>query len=171
MHCPNCGTESTQGLNYCKRCGSNLAPPTYPINRSGETGPRIRGAAGAAWAMALATVAVTLGGLGIVFNLAFDLVRPLYAGTTAVPGAALIAGLMVGFGSATVFGIVGLLVRLASRLLSLPHQSHDSFHFKKQPVMGEPKLVPLPAPPSVIPSVTEGTTRNFDPAVYRDRES
>ena len=171
MHCPNCGAESTQGLNYCKRCGSNLAPPTYPINRSGEIIPRTRGTAGAAWAMALATVAITLGGLGIVFNLAFDLVRPLYPGSTAVPGAALIAGLMVGSGSATVFGIVWSMVRLFSRLLSLPQESRDSSHFRKQPVMGEPKNIPLPAPSSVIPSVTEQTTRNFDPARYRDRES
>ena len=170
MHCPSCGAESTQGLNYCKRCGSSLGM-TYPVNPSGEIRPRARGTAGAAWAMALATVAVTLGGLGIVFNLAFDLLRPVGHEYAAVPGAALIAGLMVGFGSATVFGIVALMVRLFSRLLSLPQESHDSFHFKKQPAMGEPKLVPLPAPPSVIPSVTEGTTRNFDPAVYRDRES
>ena len=24
MFCPFCGTESTQGLNYCNRCGGNL---------------------------------------------------------------------------------------------------------------------------------------------------
>ena len=170
MHCPNCGAESTQGLNYCKRCGSNLGM-TYPVNASGEIRPRARGSAGAAWAMALATIAVTLGGLGIVFSAAFDLVRPVYGGTTAVPGAALIAGLMVGFGSATVFGIVGLLVRLFSRLLSLPQESHDSSHLRKQPAMVEHKPVQIPPPPSVIPSVTEQTTRNFDPALYRDRES
>ena len=24
MHCPVCGAESTQGLNYCKRCGASI---------------------------------------------------------------------------------------------------------------------------------------------------
>jgi len=171
MHCPMCGAESTQGLNYCKRCGSNLTAPIYPINRPDDSSPRVRVAAGTGWAVALATVAVTLGGLGIVFNLAFDLMRPTFPGSTAVPGAALIAGLMIGFGSATVFGIVALLMRLFSRLLSLGQEKHESSHFRKQPVTGEPKPVQISAPPSVIPSVTEQTTRNFDPALYRDRES
>ncbi|HEV8483392.1 MAG TPA: hypothetical protein VGV87_07580 [Blastocatellia bacterium] len=170
MYCPVCGAESTQGLNYCKRCGSNLAPPTNPI-RSSENRPRVRAAAGTAWAMALATVAVTLGGLGIVFSNALYLVRPINPGTTGVSGAATIAGLMVMFGSATVFGTVALLIRLFSKLLGLGQQSHDSPLVHKQQNTGEHKPVQLPAPPSVIPSVTEQTTRNFDPALYRDRES
>jgi hypothetical protein len=120
--------------------------------------------------MALATVAVTLGGLGIVFSSANDLVRPLYPGSTTVAGAATIAGLMVLFGSATVFGTVALLIRLFSRLLGLPQESADAQHLRKQQTTGEHKPVQLPSPPSGIPSVTEQTTRNFDPALYRDRE-
>ena len=30
MYCPSCGTETTTGLNYCNRCGANLAPLTAP---------------------------------------------------------------------------------------------------------------------------------------------
>ena len=169
MHCSNCGAESTQGLNYCKRCGSNLAAPTNPI-RSGETRPRVRVASGAPWAMAFATIAVTLGGLGIVFSCAFDLVRPVYPGSTAVAGAATIAGLMVLFGSATVFGPVALLIRLFSKMLGLTQDSHESQRVRKQKITGEHRPVQLPSPPTGIPSVTEQTTRNFDPALYRDRE-
>ena len=169
MYCPVCGAESTQGLNYCKRCGSNLAAPTNPI-RSSESKPRIRVAAGVPWAMALATVAVTLGDLGIVFSNALYLVRPIYPGTTAVSGAATIAALMVMFGSATVFGTVALLLRLFSKILGFGQESHDSHHVKRQNT-GEHKPIQLPSPPSGIPSVTEQTTRNFDPALYRDRES
>jgi hypothetical protein len=120
--------------------------------------------------MALATVAVTLGGLGIVFSNALYLVRPLFPGSTAVPGAATIAGLMVLFGSATVFGTVALLLRLFSKLLGLSQESHDSHHGRKPQITGEHRPVQLPSPPSGIPSVTEQTTRNFDPALYRDRE-
>jgi hypothetical protein len=169
MYCPVCGAESTQGLNYCKRCGSNLAAPTNPI-RSGETKPPVRVSAAAPWAMALATVAVTLGGLGIVFSNALYLVRPIYPGTTGVSGAATIAALMVMFGSATVFGTVALLIRLFSKLLGFGQESHDSHHERKQQTTGEHKPIQLPSPPSGIPSVTEQTTRNFDPALYRDRE-
>lgn len=168
MYCPVCGAESTQGLNYCKRCGSNLAAPTNPIKQS-ESRPRVRAAAGAPWAMALATVAVTLGGLGIVFSNALYLVRPTFPGSTAVPGAATIAGLMVLFGSATVFGTVALLIRVFSKLLGLGQESRDS-HQVRSLNTGEHRPIQLPSPPSGIPSVTEQTTRNFDPALYRDRE-
>ena len=170
MYCPVCGAESTQGLNYCKRCGSNLAAPTNPI-KPGESRPRIRASAGAAWAMALATVAVTLGGLGIVFSNALYLVRPTFPGSTSVAGAATIAGLMIMFGSATVFGTVALLIRLFSKLLGFGQESHDSDHLRKPHTFGEHRPVQLPSPPSGISSVTEQTTRNFDPALYRDRES
>ena len=168
MYCPVCGAESTQGLNYCKRCGSNLAAPTNPIKTS-ESRPRVRVTAGAPWALALATVAVTLGGLGIAFSNALFLVRPIYPGSTAVSGAATIAGLMVMFGSATVFGTVALLIRLFSKLLGVAEESHDS-HGRKLQITGEHRPVQIPSPPSGIPSVTEQTTRNFDPALYRDRE-
>lgn len=30
MYCPSCGTETTTGLNYCNRCGANLAPLIAP---------------------------------------------------------------------------------------------------------------------------------------------
>ena len=169
MYCPVCGAESTQGLNYCKRCGSNLSAPTNPI-RTSEKRPRIHGTAGAAWALALATVAVTLGGLGIVFTNAFNLVRPIFPGSTPVPGAAMIAGLMVLFGSMTVFGTVALLIKVVLKLLGLGHDSREADQVRPRSAV-EHRPVQLPGPPSAIPTVTEQTTRNFDPALYRDRES
>jgi hypothetical protein len=35
-----------------------------------------------------------------------------------------------------------------------------------QPLAAAPPLVQLPAPPSAVGSVTEHTTRNFEPRVY-----
>ena len=61
MYCPNCGMESTIGLNYCKQCGSNLGDTTQP----GEPGSRN---VLAALILAGATVALVLGGLAIVLN-------------------------------------------------------------------------------------------------------
>src|SRR5258708_2484451 len=73
---------------------------------------------------------------------------------------------IIAFGGATVVGVVGLLAWLLLRLTT----GH-------QPVASPgPNLVPreysvpqLPAPQIGIPSVTENTTRNFDPSRYRDK--
>ena len=46
MFCPYCATETTQGLNYCNRCGGNLAPLTQTAAQES----RIIVASGAAWA-------------------------------------------------------------------------------------------------------------------------
>ena len=46
MFCPYCGTESTQGLNYCKRCGANLGAGLQAGGQ--EASPAISN--GAAWA-------------------------------------------------------------------------------------------------------------------------
>jgi len=56
MYCPNCGAESTFGLNYCKHCGGNLAetgePAAPPPSRN----------VFAALILALATAGIVLGG-------------------------------------------------------------------------------------------------------------
>jgi hypothetical protein len=119
----------------------------------------------AAWALALAVVAVTLGGLGIVFSHAFDLVKPSFPGETPVAGASMIAGLMVAFGSLTVVGIVAMLIWLFSRFFGA--QTHSPAAPRRQAAEQKPAQI---APPPMS-SVTEQTTRNFDPAIYRDRES
>ena len=65
MYCSNCGGEATIGLRFCKRCGANLY--NTPDAGGGITTPR--NVTGAVWALALATIAVGLGGLGIVFGI------------------------------------------------------------------------------------------------------
>src|SRR5438128_9543016 len=64
MYCPNCAAAYSYGLRYCKQCGTNLGegpqtstlPPPAPA-------PKVTGAA---WALAMATVAIVLGGLGSI---------------------------------------------------------------------------------------------------------
>ena len=154
MHCPNCGAEHTFGLKYCKRCGLSLgdsSPQTMQMS-----GLRLTGAA---WAIGFATVAICLGGLGIVISHAFDLLRPLHAGQSMSADPTPIALAMIVFGSATIFGIAALLIRLFSRLMSVPVEAARPAQFIK-PGMAEYPVAQIPAQP--ISSVTEHTTRNFE---------
>ena len=168
MYCPHCSAEHTFGLKYCKRCGGNLSDSPQP--QSGQVSSWKL--TGAAWAIGLATVAICLGGLGIVFSTAFDMARPLSPGQTMTVEATPIALAMIVFGSATVFGIVALLIRLFSRLLTGFQETARSAPLVK-PGMTEYPVAQIPAPPVGMPSVTEHTTRNFDRAYeeHRARES
>jgi hypothetical protein len=106
-------------------------------------------------------VAICLGGLGIVFSHAFDLARPLYPGQSQSVDATPIAMAMIIFGSATVFGIAGLLIRLFTRLLTgIQDPARPARYIK--PGVTEFPVAQMPAPPIGMPSVTEHTTRNFD---------
>ncbi len=60
MFCPSCGAETSEGLSYCKRCGAKLGGA-----RADEPRPRV---AGLMWAILLAVVLITLGGLAVVLG-------------------------------------------------------------------------------------------------------
>src|SRR5437868_5902121 len=96
MYCPNCGAESTFGLNYCKRCGGNLSDVQQSAAPPGKN-------IVAAVILATAMVAIALGGLGIVFSEALWLITPkppLYA--TPVHDTVVVAGMIIAFGAPTV---------------------------------------------------------------------
>jgi hypothetical protein len=150
MFCPHCGTESIPGYKYCKRCGVNFAAPAEQSSKQ-----RPVKQTGAAWAVALATVAITLGGLGIVFGTAASLLEPALIGQLTP----IILTILV-FGSLTVFGAVALLIRLFTRLMT---GAKDAPTQAEIPVYTQARLS---EPPASIPSVTENTTRNFE-ARYR----
>jgi hypothetical protein len=156
MHCPNCGAGHAFGWKYCKRCGFSLAdspPQTEQMSSWKFTG--------AAWAIGLATVAICLGGLGIVVSHAWDLVAPLSPGQSRGVDPTPIALAMIAFGSATIFGIAALLIRLFSRMLSAPAEAARPAQFVK-PGIAEYPAAQIPAQPSPVSSVTEHTTRNFE---------
>jgi hypothetical protein len=74
---------------------------------------------------------------------------------------------IMAFGGATVVGVVGLLVWLLLRLTTgyRPPAHHET----EKPVVREYVAQQLPSPPLSATSVTENTTRNFDPSLYRDK--
>ena len=159
MYCPNCGAESTFGLNYCKHCGGNLsdAPQTAAPATRNTT---------AALILALATLGIVLGGLGIVFASALTLVGSQPQGfTPPVDGAARIGALMVVFGCSGVVLVALMLIKLFSRIMGLaPETEKPRKHAKNE---AHQQRAQIQAPPIVVSSVTEHTTRNFDPRVYQ----
>jgi hypothetical protein len=169
MHCSFCGAQTTYESRFCKACGT----PQVNTNPLEETAPRVAppNLTGAAWAIALATTAITLGGLGIVFSQITRIVNPLpwAANIPRHPGEFLpVAIVMTVFGSMTVFLIVFMLIRLFIRLMNVPGEPARA-EKQKQPMMPQyrPSAVIAPpqiqAPPKSVVSVTEHTTRNFDP--------
>ena len=98
MFCPNCAAEHVYGLRYCKQCGTNLLDAPTPQAPALPAAPKV---AGAAWVLALATVAITLGGLGIVFTHAFDLMR-MFPGEVRTGEATPVAIVMLVFGALVV---------------------------------------------------------------------
>jgi hypothetical protein len=166
MYCPNCAAPYSYGLRYCKQCGTNLSESA----QTSTLAPPAPKVTGAAWALALATIAIVLGGLGIVFSNAYDLVRPTFSNEVPHGDPTPVAIVMIIFGSTTVFGVVALLMRLFTHLIApRAHQAAHAAHAARdgKPLAVAPPHVQLPAPPSAVSSVTEHTTRNFE-AAYRD---
>jgi hypothetical protein len=151
MYCPHCGTESTQGLNYCNRCGGNLG--ALATNAAQESRPAI--STGTAWAVGLTTAALVLIGLGILLGTLTDLAHVL-------PSDA-IAFIMV-CGSLTVLASAALLMRFWMRLLVGRKQSGlASLIAARRAAKGElgpARMSALPDPP--FSSVTEHTTRTLE---------
>lgn len=162
MYCPNCGAESTFGLNYCKQCGANLAETAQSTTTSATRNT------GAALILALATVGIVLGGLGIVFTHALALVGSQPPGFSSPgPAAGRLGAIMVIFGSSAVAFVAVMLIRLFSHMMGFGSNVEKPSRKAKNFVSQRPQI---PAPPIVVSSVTEHTTRNFAPprAYQRD---
>lgn len=156
MYCPNCGAESTFGLNYCKQCGANLTETAQST-----TTPTTKNTA-AALILAAATVAIVLGGLGIVFTSTLGLVGPQPPGfSQPVSDSMTIGGMMVAFGSSAIVLVALMLIKLFSRVMG--YGSLVEKPFRRATSSPPQQRTQIPAPPIVVSSVTEHTTRNFEP--------
>lgn len=154
MYCPSCGTELTQGLVYCNRCGANLKP----VANSASVPPAKL--VGAAWAISVAIALVTLGGFGMIFGLVMALITR---------GMSLSGGGMtlIVFTSLIILAVDWLLVRQLSRVLDIPRLPGGVTPRIKA---ADTVILKIGAPFEPVPSVTEHTTRTLEP-VRRERES
>ena len=153
MFCPYCGTETTQGLNYCNRCGGNLAPLTQA--------PELRTVVvsnGAAWAAGLTTTAVIVIGLGIIFPITSELA------IRGVPPIAFVAIAL--FVALAVVGCAAMLLRFWSMLFGGARQHATAAAALPQPKTQDTRGLDAPRfdslNPAPVPSVTEQTTRTLD---------
>ena len=154
MFCPDCGYESTQGFNYCKRCGGSLSSPA-PAGQS--TRARENRLINAIWAVAAAIMVVGAGGMGITFGIAGGL-----AGSGIKPDDGPLA--IIVCGSAAITVTLWLLVRQLSRLIGSVIERKREFGPEWDSRLVDQANVPARqiATPLVVPSVTEHTTRNFE---------
>jgi hypothetical protein len=121
---------------------------------------------GAAWAIALASVAICLGGLGIIFSTVWNVIGPYHPGPRA-GDATMVAMTMIIMGSLTIFGVVALLIRLFTRLMTAPSEPLETVKAIKPITIGNTPMQ-IPAPPAPVSSVTEHTTRTFQHAAYEE---
>ncbi|MGA9994619.1 MAG: hypothetical protein WBP93_04345 [Pyrinomonadaceae bacterium] len=152
MYCSSCGMEVAQELNYCNRCGANLnSPGNLPVQINQPikmTMPSI------------ALAVIVLGGLGIIFDSVRELVRS-GLDPAAVAFITITAILMV-------FGVSALFIYLWMRLAGVQRQIKPGAQ-TKTPTMSERRTPQqISAPPLPVGSVTEHTTRTFEPA-YREQ--
>ncbi len=155
MYCPSCGTEYTQKIKYCTKCGSNMSLTASTVELHMPQ-PRMTGMV---WAIALFSF------LGFIASLI--MLGSMYNGREDI----LITFV---FCLAFVFSISGLLVWQLARLISTFRDAvrqtinraqtesitpSPSFSSQAQPAN-------LPAAHEPIRSVTEHTTRSINPALY-----
>ncbi|MDT5061767.1 MAG: hypothetical protein QOH63_2226 [Acidobacteriota bacterium] len=147
MYCPSCGTEVTMELNYCNRCGANLSQTT----NVSEQPVRVVSTSGPIWAMAI----MVIFGLGIIFSGVNALARRDING-------AMLAWIVLG-SLGMLLGVVSLFLRHWSHIIGGSQQTERPAKRNKT-VANEHRPAQLP-PTRIepVPSVTENTTRTFEP--------
>ncbi|HJQ70728.1 MAG TPA: hypothetical protein VKA70_17265 [Blastocatellia bacterium] len=152
MYCPVCGAETIQGLKYCKQCGANLSPR--------GAGANIGKITGMFWAVAV----FAIGALALLIGGAI--------GVTALGhgGSDLAAVTAIGF--LVVLVISALLIWQLARVISMTQKGDRAESYPNTNVIKERRTAPqIDAPPVAAPSVTEHTTREFEPSLKREQRA
>jgi len=152
MYCPVCGAEGTEGLKYCKRCGTSLGQ-----EKNSSSGTDYGKLAGMFWAIAV-----------------FGFISLTVLIGSAIPLTALGANqdviMMIMFcGGAAIVIIAAMLMRQLSRLITLAKGEDTTPAPVRRVTANQFSQPQIQAPPAQFGSVTENTTRNFD-AAYKNSE-
>jgi len=157
MFCPSCGIEYTIELKYCNRCGANLSAAI-----EAQTEPVVVNLTKPALIFGATLAILTLGGFGTLIGGALSL-APVLRGNDP-----LIA--LIFLGMIIILTVDIFLVRQLSRLINAALSSTSQPKSKQPKALANAPAVqlqqPLTARLQQAPSVTENTTRFFEP-VYR----
>ena len=155
MYCPSCGAEYTIELKYCNRCGANLGaepgqqPQSAPVS-----------VAKPALAIGAIMTFLTLAGFGMLMGGAIELSRNVRIDPDSIVA-------MVVVGMLTILTVDIFLVRQLSKIISASLSSRTQTQPSRPRALANHSMVPLPQPSTArlqgVPSVTEGTTRFFEP--------
>jgi hypothetical protein len=156
MYCPSCGTEYTIDLKYCNRCGANLdtglstQTEVVPISL---TKPAL--------VLGAVITFLTLGGFGMLMSGAIELSRGARVDPDSIT-AIIIVGML------TILTTDIFLVRLLTKIINASLSPGSVTRPRRSKALANPSMVQLPQPPTArlqgVPSVTEGTTRFFEPS-------
>ena len=154
MYCSSCGVAVAQGLSYCNYCGSKLSGAKGDnLNTSPEVKPELLVSAMAGvFILGLVAISMLMGMMKAILHLD--------------------AGVILGF-SVLCFLIMlfleGVFIRLLFRRKRGTEEAGDNALLKGQATkeLDAAQAGVLPEP---VPSVTEHTTRAFEP-IYRERPS
>ncbi len=153
MYCSGCGAEMPEGLNYCSRCGASLnAAVNVPA-------PLIA-------PMSFTKLALIVGFTFVIGMITvFASADKLLGRGVAEPAVVLLSLL----GLATLFGVSAMLIRLWSKISGLSSQPapRPAQQNRQQGSLEQPRAAQLPPRAPNFGSVTDHTTRNFDP-ILRD---
>jgi len=155
MYCPSCGTEYTIELKYCNRCGANLSggleeqSPTVPIS---VTKPAL--------VIGAVMTILTVLGFGLLITGAVELSHNARIDPDSITA-------IVVVGMLTILTMDIFLVRQLSKIINAALSSKTQIQPKRSKVFANPSMGQLSQPSTSrlqgVPSVTEGTTRFFEP--------
>lgn len=151
MYCSSCGSAVARTLSYCNHCGAKLS------NAKDHEAAKTTGASSETLVWAI--VSVALGGLGIILAL-IAVLTGLHFGSGIVILFTVLSFLIV-------LGAEGILIWLLLRFRNSARERRDTAQPKE---FATKELDAAHALAEPVPSVTEHTTRQFEP-LYSERKA
>ncbi|MDQ6651475.1 MAG: hypothetical protein M3Y84_01890 [Acidobacteriota bacterium] len=154
MYCSSCGVAVTPGLTYCNYCGEKLSgAKSHSVIKSPEVRPEtLVGAMVFAFVFGLVAIMMLIGMMKSVLALSTG---PILAFT--------VLSFLI------MLSLEGVFIRLLLRRKRGAEEAGDTVLLKEQATR-ELAAAQARVLPESMPSVTEHTTRAFDP-IYRERTS